>query len=81
MRHGKIALASDGNAVILDGKHTFAALAELQKTYDALVAAEAATADDDEATLATVGTADPADAGTVVAEEVAWSHVLIAARW
>ena len=38
--HGKIKLASDGNAMLLDGKHTFVALAQVAQIYsDATTAA------------------------------------------
>ena len=64
-KHEKIATAPDGNASILDGKHTFTALAELSVLYKAAMAA----ADD-----------GPATAGNEdVADDTTWSPLLIAA--
>ena len=82
-KHGKVCLAPDGNAMILDGKHTFKAIGELTVTYKASLAmAEDWPFEDDPAMAGDAsGSVDPrpAMAGVAVAEEIMWSPLLIEA--
>ena len=68
-KHGKVCAAADGNAMILDGKHTFKALDDLRVLYEAC----SAMAEDKEES------SDPAMVGDTKADEIMWSPLLIEA--